>query len=534
MLFQLGGESNLCSVLLKMGKKNKKTKGRGAEKAAQKLAKKDKKGEEMEELETLIAQFQEIDKKKTTFSEEISSHPSPRSNLSVTGHPDKDELIIFGGEYFNGHQTFMYNDVFIYNIKKCEWIKQFIPNPPPPRCSHQAVAVSKEGGQLWIFGGEFASPNNSSFYHYKDLWVLNLKDHTWKQVKSPGGPSQRSGHRMIVYKKSIFVFGGFQESKSNFIYFNDCFLFSLSDYIWTKLTPSGNPPSPRSACQLALTPKGILIVGGYSKTRVKKEVDKGTSHVDMFLLSDESETKFKWIATKDSGQKPWPRSSFSLCQMGANKAVMFGGVCDEEEEEDLQSIFFNSLHCLDLAACRWYPMELRRTTLTSDENERKDVGRETERNEPEASTNVSQTTTTIILPCGRMNASTVIKRNTLYVYGGIFEDEDKQVTLNDLWSIDLKKMSTWQQLQESDDTAGDWFENEKNSSDENDDEDENDSEDLKQSPEPEEDEDFAAYFCRTNEYWLEQACDVAVEEERADSICKKAESLCKNYFETFD
>lgn len=116
-----------------MGKKTKKTKGRGAEKAASKMAKKDQKAEGMEELESLIAQFQELDKKKTTFSEETTGQPSPRSNLSVTAHPDKDELILFGGEYYNGNQTTMYNDVFIYNIKKSEWTKQIIPNSPPPR-----------------------------------------------------------------------------------------------------------------------------------------------------------------------------------------------------------------------------------------------------------------------------------------------------------------------------------------------------------------------------------------------------------------
>lgn len=32
----------------------------------------------------------------------------------------------------------------------------------------------------------------------------------------------------------------------------------------------------------------ILIQGGYSKEKVKKDVDKGTVHTDMFLLSPES------------------------------------------------------------------------------------------------------------------------------------------------------------------------------------------------------------------------------------------------------
>lgn len=47
----------------------------------------------------------------------------------------------------------------------------------------QAVVVPQGGGQLWVFGGEFASPNGEQFYHYKDLWVLHLATKTWEQVR---------------------------------------------------------------------------------------------------------------------------------------------------------------------------------------------------------------------------------------------------------------------------------------------------------------------------------------------------------------
>ena len=506
-----------------MGKKNKKTKGKGAEKTAQKLAKKDKKSEGMEDLEALIAEFQEIDRKRTTFTEEKSSHPSPRTNLTVNPHPEKDELILFGGEYFNGRKTSMYNDVYIYQIKKNEWIKQSIPNSPPPRSAHQAVSVSKEGGQLWVFGGEFASPNNAQFYHYKDLWVLNLKDHKWEQVKSPGGPTHRSGHRMTVYKRSIFVFGGFQEYHKNFVYFNDCYLFSLTDYAWSKLNPSGNGPSPRSACQLTVTPSGVLIVGGYSKVRVKKDTEKGTSHSDMFLLSDEADAKFKWVSVKDSGQKPWPRSGFSLAQIAPNRALMFGGVCDEEDEDDLESIFYNSLTCLDLASYRWFPMDFRKPKAKPQSPE---PGKGDAESDEEPST--SSTKTRFILPCGRMNASVVVKRNMLFVYGGMFEENDKEVTLNDLWAIDFKKMESWQQLIEADDTSADWFENEDSSDDDNDEEATPDQ----TRPCIESDEELPSYFRRTKDYWLELASDTAEETERADSVRERAEKLCSEWFDS--
>lgn len=52
---------------------------------------------------------------------------------------------------------------------------------------------------------------------------------------------------------------------------------------------AGTAPAPRSGCQMIPLADGkILINGGYSKERVKKDVDKGTVHTDMFLLSPES------------------------------------------------------------------------------------------------------------------------------------------------------------------------------------------------------------------------------------------------------
>lgn len=34
-------------------------------------------------------------------------------------------------------QTFMYNDLYTYNIRKDAWTRVEIPNPPPRRCAHQ-------------------------------------------------------------------------------------------------------------------------------------------------------------------------------------------------------------------------------------------------------------------------------------------------------------------------------------------------------------------------------------------------------------
>ena len=103
-----------------MGKKDKK-KGKGAEKAQAKALKKAQKndgGKDMEELEALINQFKEQDRKENTVSETaLEVPPSPRSHATFLAHPEKDFLVLFGGEYFNGKVTEMLNQVCLYNIK---------------------------------------------------------------------------------------------------------------------------------------------------------------------------------------------------------------------------------------------------------------------------------------------------------------------------------------------------------------------------------------------------------------------------------
>ena len=79
-------------------------------------------------------------------------------------------------------QTYVYGDLIVYNIKKKTWLKIQSPGAAPPRCAHQTALSAGDGGQLWVFGGEYASPSQSQFYHYKDLWVFHLKTKKWEKI----------------------------------------------------------------------------------------------------------------------------------------------------------------------------------------------------------------------------------------------------------------------------------------------------------------------------------------------------------------
>ena len=117
-----------------------------------------------------------------------------------------------------------------YVVKKNEWKKVSSPTMPPPRSSHQVVTVPTDGGQLFLFGGElgdkcgpsahdrhawtatcvafwragvrrlacggrrvrlddsghpggeFSSPSQQKFHHFRDFWMLDLATWSWEQA----------------------------------------------------------------------------------------------------------------------------------------------------------------------------------------------------------------------------------------------------------------------------------------------------------------------------------------------------------------
>ncbi|CAD1472406.1 unnamed protein product [Heterotrigona itama] len=469
-----------------------------------------------DDIELVIAQIEKEEAKRQRVVEKIVAPPSRRVNFTLTAHPFKDELIMLGGEFHDGRTTFVYGDMFIYNLNKNEWMIIRAPSAPPPRCGHQAVTTTANKGELWVFGGEFSSPSESQFYHYRDLWVYRFAEKKWEKILSSGGPSARSGHRMAHIKKQLIVFGGFYDNLRDYKYYNDVYVFNLETYVWHKIELSGTPPLPRSGCVLLPTSENkLLVYGGYSKERIKKDVDKGCIHNDMFLMTpeknDQTGLKWKWVSVKQSGIKVLPRCSASATLIQPNLAYIFGGVFDEEEEEELRGTFYNDLLALDLEKFQWHIVTLngkkdvttrhRRRKLKEESGQENDIEAENDM-DMLSSTSVESTvvdddgifTVTIgptqtftadkkenvhknvFVPCPRMNSGLVARHNILYLYGGIFEDEDRQYTFSDFYSLDCRKLEEWNTILKDDLSSQTWYDSSDSSSD-SEDTDDNENED---------------------------------------------------------
>lgn len=130
-------------------------------KQAQKSLKKDRKQNDEEDIEVLLQEFLKKDAQRTQILIETTSQPSPRANFTMS-MLQSGEMLMFGGEYFDGDVNVCYNDLLKWNTETSEWKIISSPNSPPPRCSHQA-AIFRD--HLYIFGGEFATADQ--FHHYR-------------------------------------------------------------------------------------------------------------------------------------------------------------------------------------------------------------------------------------------------------------------------------------------------------------------------------------------------------------------------------
>ncbi|ESQ43595.1 hypothetical protein EUTSA_v10012907mg [Eutrema salsugineum] len=521
-----------------MGKKTKKA-GKGKEKTERKTAKAEEKKARREgkklspedDIDAILLSIQKEEaKKKEVHVEENVPAPSPRSNCSLTINPLKEtELILYGGEFYNGQKTYVYGDLYRYDVDKQEWRLISSPNSPPPRSSHQAVAWKN---YLYIFGGEFTSPNQERFHHYKDFWMLDVKTNQWEQLNLKGCPSPRSGHRMVLYKHKIIIFGGFYDTLREVRYYNDLYVFDLDQYKWQEVKPKPGAmwPTARSGFQFFVYQDEIFLYGGYSKeVSSEKSSEKGIVHADLWSLDPRT---WEWNKVKKIGMPPSSRAGFSVC-VHKKRALLFGGVVDMEMEGDvMMSLFLNELYGFQLDNRRWYPIELRKEKSSKDKAKKNLEAKpmvsndddEMESTEEDESLAIGDTagfsdglsermaagltvesdkskalqgakarldpqvsvSEEVVKPCGRINSCMVVGKDTLYIYGGMMEIKDKEITLDDLYSLNLSKLDGWKCIIPA--TETEWVEvSEDEEGDE--DEDEDDSDDEGNSEESDEDDD---------------------------------------------
>ncbi|KAF2085344.1 galactose oxidase, partial [Saccharata proteae CBS 121410] len=518
----------------KADKKGKKDKSRGKDE--------DSDAEDVD-LDAVLAEYARKQEQFLKVTEAVSEPPSPRGSATLTGSPANDnELFLFGGEYFNGALASFFNDLFVYNINRDEWRKVTSPNSPLPRSGHAWTRGGNDRG-IYLFGGEFSSPKQGTFYHYNDFWRLDPGSREWTRLEGKGkGPPARSGHRMTYFKNFIILFGGFQDTSMTTKYLNDLWIYDTTTFQWhePKLPPASGRPDARSSFSFLPSETGAVIYGGYSRikttatgkpvkgggggvrTVLKPVVHQDTWHLRIAPAGSDSPAnslpKVHWERRKKPANPPNPPRAGATMAFHKGRGIQFGGVHDvEESEEGIESEFFNNLFAWNVERNRYFPLTLRKPraqakkpvqerggrrgrgkadeeellrnlaalemkgTLAGadDDDIAATVGKATP--EEEELPERPEKTVMFEMPHPRFNAALTVQDDVLYIFGGTFEKGDREYTFDEMWAIDLGKLDGVKEIFKRE--LDDWQGSEDEESDEEDEDDEEESEDEEEKTE---------------------------------------------------
>mmetsp|Transcript_24761 Transcript_24761/g.26628 ORF Transcript_24761/g.26628 Transcript_24761/m.26628 type:complete len:771 (-) Transcript_24761:979-3291(-) len=299
--------------------------------------------------------------------------PLPRANATLEYGTDdmsknKDHLYYFGGEYFDGIENCVLDELLRFDIQKREWKQIFTPDPKPsPRCAHSCIFYK---ASLYVFGGELAS--SDQYHHYRDLWKFDLRTLTWTEIKAKNPPSARSGMGVIVWKHYMVVIGGFFEALRETKWYNDVHVFNLQTETWMDIPQSRLvvKPEPRSACNVALYGVDKLVVhGGFSKVKKTNVTAETKTHTDSWILhlspilQQKPPTWERWMSSTKSISSNSPNGRAGMSSLSyKNRMLVFGGVVDREEHHHkVESVFYNDLMVMDIERRKWFPLCVKKT-----------------------------------------------------------------------------------------------------------------------------------------------------------------------------
>ncbi|TVY12736.1 Kelch repeat-containing protein 3 [Lachnellula arida] len=482
-------------------------------KLAEKKAKQEKKGEKKEkvkasksadsdaedvDLDAVLAEYAKKQEQFLKVTEAVCDAPRARASATLIASPaNENELFLFGGEYFDGALASFFNDLYVYMVHRDEWRLVTSPNTPLPRSGHAWCRGGNAGG-IYLFGGEFSSPKQGTFYHYNDFWRLEPTNREWTRIESKGKtPPARSGHRMTYYKNYIILFGGFQDTSQQTKYLADLWIYDTQSFLWHQptLPLATQKPDARSSFSFLPHEAGAVLYGGYSRVKTtvtgkqmkgggqaQRNILKPMVHQDCFFLritqpATEAPPTVRWERRKKPANVPNPPRAGATMAYHKGRGIMFGGVHDvEESEEGIDSEFFNALFAWNIERNRYFPLALRKVRAKKQVDTRGGRRGRGQANEDELLRNLAALQTGKSLadaedmeienpkgedvnaselptkevfmefPHPRFNAQLTVQDDVLYLYGGTYEKGDREFTFDEMYAVDLGKLDGVKQI----------------------------------------------------------------------------------------
>lgn len=196
--------------------------------------------------------------------------PSVRNAMTAIFDAPRNRVLVFGG--FNGpSQTFL-DDLWELDLSGTPtWREIEIPGRTPDPRRHYAAIHEPEDDRLVIHGGY-------DLTFRQDSWWLRLSDDKWFSVNDHRDlPLGRNAHRGVLdeARDRMVIFGGYGGTSATQFYLNDVWTLELDQPMrWTRLLPSGTPPSPRllHTANFDAERDRMIVIGGLEGSSLYNDV----------------------------------------------------------------------------------------------------------------------------------------------------------------------------------------------------------------------------------------------------------------------
>jgi hypothetical protein len=142
----------------KKAEKKQKQEKKADKKAKAKSAKMEGSDAEDVDLDQMMDEWKRQQEEFQKITETVAeTSPKPRSSSTLLASPaNSNQLLLFGGENYNGAIANFFNDLHVYYIDRDEWHTVTSPNAPLPRSGHAWCRGGNQSNSVFLFGGEFS------------------------------------------------------------------------------------------------------------------------------------------------------------------------------------------------------------------------------------------------------------------------------------------------------------------------------------------------------------------------------------------
>ncbi|EEC43416.1 predicted protein [Phaeodactylum tricornutum CCAP 1055/1] len=426
-------------------------------------------GEYYDGVENIVLDhLYKIDLTRNEWKQIVPAGPAPPPRCAHSAAYANHHIYVFGGELASADQYHHYRDLWKYSIKDSQWAElkpsKAVGSHPTARSGHQAVTWKHF---MILFGGFYEALRDTPRW-YNDVYVFNLQTESWMDVphsKLTARPEPRSACNAAVIGDQMIVHGGFsklskKEETSETKTHSDAWVLQLKPLltgqppIWERLLSStqrglvaAKNPNNRAGTASVAYKSRLLAYGGVVDQESHNHKIQSIFYNDLFALDVARRKWFpvhvKKMPSNGTGSKRRRRKEDSTpeqSELPESKETFGDDIEESENDSDLEE----DEHDDDNGETHAWDLDKLRSNIKAKTSplERKVIASSSvmvvdpETKIPEA---VARTE-----PLPRINASLLVSGHTLFVYGGLLEVGDREVTLDDLWSFDLRKREKWE------------------------------------------------------------------------------------------